>query len=276
MVKTCLKVRTLTAKGLAERVLCLPPFSQVTKEDYKTQLISMIQQDFIELTEEKELIVGLAGEKLLKSFKFYAVFKDSEDFTVRCGSDEIGTITTPPPVGDRFALAGRVWEVEELDYTRRLIYVKSIDGKMNVSWPGEYGEIHTKILERMRRVLKEDVVYPYLKPNAVNRLKQARLLAQKTGLADQLFLPLGGYTWCMFPWLGTKAFRAARRLLGNLAPQFGISGIEYDGCHYMMFKMEKGSADALAEALCRAVNSPEFCADDLVSPAENPLFETRV
>lgn len=89
----------------------------------------MIKNDFIEMTEEKGLIVGLKGERLINSFKFYAVFKDSEDYTVRAGSDEIGTITTPPPVGDRFALAGRVWEVEELDVARKLIYVKEVKGK---------------------------------------------------------------------------------------------------------------------------------------------------
>ena len=38
--------------------------------------------------------MGLAGERVVNNFKFYAVFKDSEDYTVRSGSDEIGTITT--------------------------------------------------------------------------------------------------------------------------------------------------------------------------------------
>ena len=96
-------------------------------------------------------------------------------YTSRCDSEEIGTITTPPPVGDRFALAGRVWEVEELDISRKLVYVKSIDGKMEVSWPGDYGEIHTKILKRMRKVLQEDTVYPYLLPNAAHRLDVAKM-----------------------------------------------------------------------------------------------------
>ena len=43
-----------------------------------------LKTKLLEMTEEKGLIVGLAGEKLLKSFRFYAVFKDSEDYTVRC------------------------------------------------------------------------------------------------------------------------------------------------------------------------------------------------
>ena len=203
----------LTPRRLADRVLSLPPFEHVTKEDYKVLILSMLEQGFIEMTDEKGLIVGLAGERLLRSFKFYAVFKDSEDYTVRCGSDEIGTITTPPPVGDRFALAGRVWEVEELDIKRKLIYVKSVEGKMEVSWPGDYGEIHTKILERMRRVLAEDTIYPYLKPNAAHRLEVARHLARNTGMLEHSLVHLGGYSWCLFPWLGTRSFRTLRKYI---------------------------------------------------------------
>lgn len=110
MLKNCLSLlfhqtmSVLTASGslapaeLAKRILSLPPFTHVSKEDFRGLLVSMIKNDYLELTEDGELLVGLKGERLTNSFKFYAVFKDSEDFTVRCGSDEIGTITTPPPV----------------------------------------------------------------------------------------------------------------------------------------------------------------------------------
>ena len=159
-----------TPKRLAEKVLSLSPFSRVDKEDYRELMISMIRDGYIDMTEENGLILGLKGERLTKSFKFYAVFKDSEDYSVKHESEEIGTISSPPPVGDRFALAGRVWEVEELDLARRLIYVHSVAGKMQIEWPGDYGEIHTKILEMMRKVLSDDREYPYLKPNAAERL----------------------------------------------------------------------------------------------------------
>ncbi len=262
----------LTPAALASRVLSLPPFKEVRKEDYKVLMISMLNNDFLEMTEEKGLIVGLAGERLLKSFRFYAVFKDSEDYTVRCGSDEIGTITTPPPVGDRFALAGRVWEVEELDISRKLIYVKSVDGKMEISWPGDFGEIHTKILERMKQVLLEDTVYPYLKDNARARLDVARHVARNTGMHKHSLIHLGGYSWCLFPWLGTRAFRTLRRLLKKHAKQLGISGIEFEGCYYITFKMESGGDFALISELCRIAERGIDC-QSLVEAGELPVFE---
>ncbi|MBE6590082.1 MAG: DEAD/DEAH box helicase [Ruminococcaceae bacterium] len=263
----------LKLSRLAERVLSLPPFENVPREDYKALIVSMLNNDFLEMTEEKTLIIGLAGERLLRSFKFYAVFKDSEDYTVRCGADEIGTITTPPPVGDRFALAGRVWEVEELDIQHKLVYVKSVEGKMEVSWPGDFGEVHTRILERMRSVLEEDTVYPYLKPNAQKRLEQARHVARNTGMLTTSVIHLGGYSYCMFPWLGTKAFRAMRRMIKKHSAALGITGVEYEGCYFITFKMTKGNEYELTSYLADRVREKSDSADSLVAETEIPILE---
>ena len=267
----------LTARALADRVLALPPFTRITREDYRDLLVHMVNHAFLEMTEEKGLIVGLAGERLLRSFQFYAVFKDSEDYTVRAtnpdGSraEEIGTITTPPPVGDRFALAGRVWEVEELDIQRKLVYVHAVAGKMEISWPGDYGEIHTEILQRMRRVLTEDAAYPYLKENAAHRLDVARHLAVNTGLGTRSLIHLGGTTWCLFPWFGTRAFRTLRRVLAQNAAALGVSGIEFEGCCYMKFHLA-GDGATFVRRLAE-IAEDGLCAEALVGAAEHPLFD---
>ena len=262
----------LRAKDLAARVMALPPFRDVTEEDYRELLLGMLQNDFLEMTEERELIIGMKGERLINSFKFYAVFKDSEDFTVRCESEEIGTVTTPTPVGDRFALAGRVWEVEELDVPRKLIYVKPVKGKMEISWPGDFGEVHTRILERMRQVLCEDTVYPYLKPNAVKRLQAARNIARNTGMTEKNLIHLGGYTWCLFPWLGTRSFRTLRKWIVQHGDEFRIANMEFEGCYFMQFRMERGESAAFLDHLRREAEHG-IDVSELVSSTECPVFE---
>ena len=263
----------LTAERLAGKILSYPAFSEVTKEEYRYLLVSMLNQEYLEMTEEGGLIVGLRGERILNSFKFYAVFKDSEDFTVRAGSDEIGTITTPPPVGDRFALAGRVWEVEELDIQRKLIYVKQVDGKMEISWPGDYGEIHTRILERMKRVLEEDTVYPYLKENAVRRLEVARHLARNTGMLSHSLVHLGGFNWCLFPWLGTRSFRTLRKFIRHVGKPAGVGDVNFEGCYYITFRLEKGSGEDFARYLSGIVSDTGIRLEELVGAAEVPIFD---
>jgi ATP-dependent Lhr-like helicase len=272
-LSTLASMGELTAAQLAGIVLSLPPFANVSKESYKQLLVSMLNHGLLEMTEEKGLIVGLSAEKLLNSYKFYAVFNDSEDFTVRCESEEIGTITTPPPVGDRFALAGRVWEVLEVDVSRRLVYVKGVEGKMEISWPGEFGEVHTKILERMRKVLTEDTEYPYLKENALQRLRMAREVVKRTGMGEKNVVHLGGYTYCLFPWLGTRSFRTLRKMISAIAPALGISGIDFEGCYYMTFRMEKSDEAGLIGALQGYFGNNVPNPISLVSPTELPSFE---
>ena len=261
-----------TPKRLAEKIFSLSPFSHVEKEDYRELLISMIKNEYVEMTESKGLILGLRGEKLTKSFKFYAVFKDSEDYSVKHESEEIGTISSPPPVGDRFALAGRVWEVEELDLPRKLIYVHPVPGKMQVAWPGDYGEIHTKVLEMMFKVLTTDTEYPYLKPNAKERLAAARRVFQNAGMAKTMLISLGGNTKCLLPWLGTRSFRTLRKYLQMNAAYFGIYGLEYDGCYYMTFKCDK-DADELLQMIRRKITIDTIETIDLVGKGECPIFE---
>ncbi|MBR7161747.1 MAG: DEAD/DEAH box helicase [Clostridia bacterium] len=261
-----------TPKRLAEKIFALSPFSHVEKEDYRELLISMIKNEYVEMTENKGLILGLRGEKLTKSFKFYAVFKDSEDYSVKHESEEIGTISSPPPVGDRFALAGRVWEVEELDLTRKLIYVHPVPGKMQVAWPGDYGEIHTKVLEMMFKVLTSDTEYPYLKPNAKERLAAARRVFKNAGMAQTLLISLGGNTKCLLPWLGTRSFRTLRKYLQTNASYFGIYGLEYDGCYYMTFKCET-EAEELLQMIRRKITNDTIETIDLVGKGECPIFE---
>lgn len=263
----------MTAKRLAETVLSLPPLAALDREDYRRLLLSMIENDYIELTEEKGLIVGLSGERLTSSFKFYAVFKDSEDFTVRSSSEEIGTITNPPPVGERFALAGRVWEVTELDVPRRLVYVNPVEGKMEVSWPGDAGEIHTRVLEKMREVLFSDKEYPYLLPNARERLANARAVARNTHMADSMFIPIGGQSHVLFPWLGTKAFRTLRRFLKRNAREFGISDVESEGCCFITYKASRADAEAFPKRLRAELMREGIDVMTLVDGGEIPLYD---
>ncbi len=261
-----------TAKRLAGKVLSLSPFAHVEKEVYRSLLVSMIKNDYIEMTETGGLILGLKGEKLTKSFKFYAVFKDSEDYAVKHESEEIGTISSPPPVGDRFALAGRVWEVEELDLGRKQIYVHPVPGKMQIAWPGEYGEIHTKILEMMRKILMTDTEYPYLKSNAKERLASARRIFRNAGLHETLLVSLGGNTRALFPWLGTRSFRTLRKYLQKNASYFGIYGLEFDGSYYIMFKCDE-EPDILLERIAEKITRDNIIPIDLVGKSECPVFE---
>lgn len=262
----------LSPAALASRVLTLKSFERIDKEDYKTLLRHLIETDHIERTETGGLIVGLAGERQVNSFKFYAVFKENEEYTVRSNSEELGTIVMPPPVGEKIAIAGHVWIVEEVDHKRHLVYCEQVRGKVPAYFGQCPGDINTKVLERMRKVLAEDKIYPYLMKNALGRLYEARSIARLGGVTTEPLINLGGDMWCLFPWLGTYAFLAMERFLKlKCAKDLGLTALDPARPYFIQFKM-KATREEFFEVLKEKEKQP-LDPMELVYPGEVPLFE---
>ena len=263
----------MTPAQLASQVLSLAVFKRVTQDDYRILLRHLIGIDHIETTERGGLIVGVAGERITSNFKFYAVFQENEEYSVRSESQEIGTLVAPPPAGEKIAIAGHVWVVDEVDRKRHIVYCTMVKGKVPAYFGDVPGDINTVILERMRQVLLEppETTYPYLMRNAAARLQQAHVDAAVMGLADQPLRHLGGNMWALFPWLGTYAFLALKRLLLlRCAPSLGLKGLEAFSPYYMTFTM-----DANAQAFYAAVTQAARELTDpltLMYPDEIPDF----
>ncbi len=262
----------LTPPQLAARVLTLKYFHRITQDDFRILLRHLIENDHIQRTDEGGLIVGLAGERIINSFRFYAVFQENEEYTVRWDSQELGTIVSPPPVGEKVAIAGHVWVVEEVDHKRHLVYVSQIKGKVPAYFGDCAGDINTKILLRMRQVLSEDKKYPYLMKNAVIRLEQARQSARNSGVVSEPLVCLGGDMWCLFPWLGSYAFLAMERFLKlRCGERLGLRGMDSSRPYFIQFTMKvtpKEFFRILAEEAQK-----EFDPLELVYKGEVPLFE---
>ena len=262
----------LSPRALADRVLRLHYFHRITQEDYRVLLRHLIATDHIQQTEQGGLIVGLAGERVINSFKFYGVFQESEEYTVRSESQELGTIVSPPPVGEKLAIAGHVWQVLDVDHKRRLIYCRQVKGSVPAYFGQCPGDLHTKILTRMRRVLQEGRQYPYLMKNAVARLEQARFTAAHSGAADKTLINLGGNMWCLLPWVGTYTFLTMERFLKiKCADRLGLRGLDSARPFFIQFTMKADEATffrVLAEEIRKPIDPME-----LVYPKELPLFD---
>ncbi|MBO7475031.1 MAG: DEAD/DEAH box helicase [Ruminococcus sp.] len=262
----------LTPAEIASRVLTLKYFHRITKDDYRILLRHLIETDHIQRTENGGLIVGLAGERIVNSFKFYAVFQENEEYTVRWGSQELGTIVMPPPAGEKIAIAGHVWIVEEVDHKRRLVYCEQIKGKVPAYFGDCPGDINTKILLRMKEVLREDKSYPYLMKNAMGRLAQARQTARNSGVTESPLICLGGNMWCLLPWLGTYAFLALERFLKlKCSDRLGLKGMDSSRPFYIQFTM-KVSPEEFFSVLAEEAEK-EFSPMELVYDREVPVFE---
>jgi ATP-dependent Lhr-like helicase len=262
----------MTPAELASRVLTLSCFQRISQDDYRCLLLHLLEKDHIVRTENGGLIVGLTGERIVNNYKFYAVFQENVEYTVRTGSEQLGTIVKPPPVGDKIAIAGRVWIVEEVDHQRHEVYCTLVKGNIPAYFGDCAGDIHTRILERMYGVLAEDKEYPYLMRHAVCRLRDARDTFQKSGIADRPLVNLGGQMWALFPWLGSYAFLALERFLKiRCAKRLGLKGLSPSRPYYLQFTMKVSEEEFYRIVAEEAAK--EFDPLELVYPNEVPVFE---
>ncbi|MFS0856473.1 MULTISPECIES: DEAD/DEAH box helicase [Paenibacillus] len=258
-------------KELAEAILSLAPFAQIRADQYQLFLNYLIETDHLQWTEDRTLIIGLTGEKTVNNYRFYAVFKDDEEHKVLNGSEEIGSITTVPPPGYCFSLAGKLWKVEEVDQKHKSVYVKAAKGKVDTLWLGAGGDIHTSVVQKMREVLSDTVIYPYLSPQAVNRLERARRLARESGLLKQVVIPAGGDSLYVLPWVGSKSFRTLERLMKhNLSDKLALRSVVPMEPYYFVVSGKVDGRTLLAEIMseCRTAED----ASALLSEDEAPYL----
>jgi ATP-dependent helicase Lhr and Lhr-like helicase len=259
--------------ALAKQVLSLPSFSAIALENFRLLLRYLIDINHIQLTEENKLIIGLPGEKVVRKFQFYAVFPDNEEYVVKHATTEIGSIFMPPPIGNQFALAGNAWEVLEVDFRKKIVLVKQVEGKASNFWRGGSGNIHTRILQRMRQVLQEDIEYSYLQKNARKRLQKVRELARNSGLDKQNILLLENNKCCIFPWMGTVAYRTLERLLNSCCREsLEIKSIGGVNPYFLTIKLGKDKFQYLYDEIV-SLCEQRITAEDLLADAEVPEIQ---
>lgn len=195
----------LSPAGLAQSVLTLGSFRHISQADYKFLLTHLIAIDQLEKTEHGGLVIGRAGEKVVNSYKFLTVFMAPEYFLVKDENRTIGTVDKVYPVGVRFALAGMSWETVDINVKSKVIFVKKVPGISVVDWDMDFEvDLHTVLVRKIRDVLKEDAVYPYLSERCRERLGEIQYIAGNSGILDQLVTPLSDKKFAVFPWVGTR------------------------------------------------------------------------
>jgi ATP-dependent Lhr-like helicase len=195
--------------SLAENVLSMSPFSHILPDDYKILLRHMLETHQLERIENGEIIIGIEGERKVNHYDFFSVFETSKEFSVKCKSEEIGSVSVCFPVGSRFALAGLAWEVVAVDQDNSCIFVEPVKGISHNDWMGfQSVQHHTRVIQKMRDVLLSDADYAYLSPIAHEKLSFFRELAHNSGILHNNVVELSPNRVALFPWVGTKALNA--------------------------------------------------------------------
>ena len=196
-------------------------FTGVDQSMFASVLRGLGANDMIEQTPEGDLILGLKGERVVRSSDFYSAFASSEDMKVYFKGHLIGTVSAPPGLGGDgyLILAGRRWKVIEIDPEKLEILVEPAKGGKLPYFSGKSGaDIHSRVRTEMLAVLRTNDLPIYLDDKAREILGLARDFARRTGILDNAIVTDGPDTY-WFTWTGSRIHRTLMgmgRFLGGL------------------------------------------------------------
>ncbi|MDR1622217.1 MAG: DEAD/DEAH box helicase [Synergistaceae bacterium] len=254
LVQQCLSVVAekggVSAKRLHQILIGQGAFTAVSRSAFVEILRSLGAHGLIEQTREGALILGLQGERLVRSYDFYAAFDTPQEISVIHRGRKVGSIFLALdmiPEG-LILLAGRRWKILLIDMEKNEMTVEPAQGGKAPPFGGDTGpEIHSRVRRKMLEVLAGNDVPRYLDPEAAKMLREARTTAQEANLLGSPLVPQGqNLLW--LPWESSAVHRTLLAL--GLLTEMEVED------HGIALEFKRTTLDELREAYAPFLETP--------------------
>lgn len=192
-------------------------FIHISKEEINEIIDYLIGNDILEKL-DKEIIIGIEGEKVVNTRDFYSVFKTEENYKVTNSGNIIGEIPFSPQIreDENILLAARIWKIKLIDFKSHKIEVcPAKDGKKPMFF-GSGGWVHPRIREKMLEILISEEEYLFLdQPSSdeINKLQQEFSLFKILEPSEERPLLLKENKAQLYTFTGTRINRTIQLLL---------------------------------------------------------------
>lgn len=228
------------------------PFAGIDQRAFSLLLRSLGERDLIQQSSEGTLLLGLAGERIVNHFSFYAAFMTPEEYRLVSQGRTLGTLPIEHPLTEGLFLifGGRRWRVLSVDQDRKVVELVPAAGGRPPQFGGTGAPVHDRIRREMLRIYRDSQVPIYLDSQAQELLKEGRSHFSSYRLDQGAILEHGGDS-IMFLWSGD-------RVMNTVAVQLRARGLEVtqDGIaltlsatnpdelkHHLKDLMDEGPAD---------------------------------
>jgi ATP-dependent Lhr-like helicase len=251
----------------AWQTLCVSGvFEGLTKAEFVSLLRELGSKDKDILQQESSglLLPGLAGEKLINHYSFYAAFMSAEEFRLVTRGRTLGTLPlTRPAVKDSYIIfAGRRWKVLECDLTDKVILVEPSRAGKVPAFDGNGGVVHDRVRREMRLLLEETGDVAYLNKGAQELLEQARASYQRLELSRRQVLQNGNEV-TILTWLGDRV----NDTLATWLTRLGLPAAS-EGLTIGVFDARR---ERVLAAFRRILEEPAPSEAELAKAVENPI-----
>lgn len=185
------------------------------------------KSDLLEQMEAGLLVLGVAGQKLVDHYTFFAAFNAPEELRVVHGSEEIGRVGMPPAPGEHLILAGRRWCVEGVDVERREVLVFPARGRKMPWFVPTFGKVHPAIHAKMKELLLGAKEPSYLDATALEILADARRETSRIERFDPPAMTTDGKL-SLFVFGGAMVQQTLHLIFSRAGLQFGDRGVGFE------------------------------------------------
>ena len=156
-------------------------FAAIPPEQVEQLVSSMLQRDIL-WEEAGILAMGREGESTYgrKNFlELFSVFMSPPLFSILHGRQELGYVDEMTFLGKHegprvLLLGGRAWQVNHIDWQRRIAYVEATDATGRTRWKGEGQGLGFRLSQAIRKILAVDNNRECWSRRATERLAEIR------------------------------------------------------------------------------------------------------
>ena len=232
-------------------VLCRTgPFKKVNQAIFVRLLrdLGSPETALIEQAPDGTVLLGPQGEKLVEHYSFYAVFQSVEEFRVVAGGRQIGSLpATNAFVPDMTIIfSGKRWRITQVHSKDRVIEVSEDRTGRPPPFGGNTGQVHDRIIKKMRDVLSGSEIPVYLDGVAARLLEGARSEFLRLKLDSSSICSLGEKSALVATWAGTVKTTTLALRLRSLGYTASI--------HHGFLEVENKSTDKSVESVLRDIS----------------------
>ena len=184
------------ASELWDTLVAQGPFGAIDKAAFAAILRSLGAKDLIVQEEGGLLLHGVAGERLVNHYEFYASFTTDDEFRIIAGAKVLGSLPVSRPLtaGQGIVFGGQRWRVQEVDAGKKTVYVTPDQGGVPPVFDGGGSLVHDEVRREMFNVLKDAQPVVFLDATGRELLEEARRFFASNELATRSVFTHGGST----------------------------------------------------------------------------------
>jgi ATP-dependent Lhr-like helicase len=241
-------------------------FSSIPLSEVQLIIDHLLSIYFLESI-EREIIIGIEGEKVVNSKDFYSVFKSEPNLKILHSGRRIGEIPFSPQVkiDENILLAAKIWKIRDIDFdSNKIEVIPANDGKKPI-FSGSGGTIHYSIREKMLNILVgNSESYPELDENSNKVIASLRKEFSNCHITNLLFdRPYIDQSCCSIEIFTFQSTRV-NRSLHFLAEKLDLNPILTDSSSSIKFGIENFTIADCIERLNLLINNIDDHLEDLI------------